>query len=148
MRIILNKEVETLGKAHDVVEVKPGYGRNYLIPQGFARIANKRNLASLEAVLEKERAAAAKILAVHQATAAKLEGKVLRIGAKAGTSGKIFGSVTNIQLAEAMASQFDAVVDRKLVTIIEEVKELGTYAAEVNLHPEVKFNVNFNVVEE
>lgn len=148
MRIILNKEVENLGKAHDVVEVKPGYGRNYLIPQGFARIANKRNMAELEVVLEKERAEAAKILAAHQATAAKLEGKVLQIGAKAGTSGKIFGSVTNIQLAEAMQSQHGATVERKLITLLEEVKELGTYTAEVNLHPEVKFNVSFNVVED
>jgi large subunit ribosomal protein L9 len=148
MQVILTKNVDNLGKANDVVKVKPGYGRNYLIPQRFAIIANKRNMAQLDEMVRKQEAESAKELAGHQAIASKLDGVVLKIGAKAGTSGKIFGSVTNIQLAEAMKVQAAVEVDRKIITLLEEVKELGTYTAEVVLHPEVKFNVSFEVTED
>jgi large subunit ribosomal protein L9 len=148
MQVILTKNVDNLGKANDVVKVKPGYGRNYLIPQRFAIIANKRNMAQLDEMVRKQEAESAKELAEYQAIAGKLDGVVLKIGAKAGTSGKIFGSVTNIQLAEAMKAQASVEVDRKIITLLEEVKELGTYTAEVVLHPEVKFNISFEVTED
>ncbi|MGB0863302.1 MAG: 50S ribosomal protein L9 [Saprospiraceae bacterium] len=148
MQVILTKNVDNLGKANDVVTVKPGYGRNYLIPQRFAIIANKRNMSQLDELIRKQAAADAKELAGFQAIAAKLTGTVLKIGAKAGTSGKIFGSVTNIQLSEAMQSQAGVEVDRKVITLLEEVKELGTYTAEVNLHADVKVNVSFEVTED
>lgn len=148
MQVILKKDVENLGKANEVVEVKPGYGRNYLIPQGFALIANKRNLAQLEDVLKVERAKLAEMLASSKAIAEKIAGQVLKIGAKAGTSGKIFGSVTNIQLAEALESQLGVTVDRKAIEMMEEVKELGNYTAEIVLHPEVTAKVSFEVVED
>jgi large subunit ribosomal protein L9 len=148
MQVILTKNVDNLGKANDVVKVKPGYGRNYLIPQRFAIIANKRNMAQLDEMVRKQEAESAKELAEYQAIASKLDGVVLKIGAKAGTSGKIFGSVTNIQLAEAMKAQASVEVDRKIITLLEEVKELGTYTAEVVLHPEVKFNISFEVTED
>lgn len=148
MQVILKKDVENLGKANEVVEVKPGYGRNYLIPQGFALIANKRNLTQLEDVLSVQRAKQAEMLATSKATAEKIGGQVLKIGAKAGTSGKIFGSVTNIQLAEALESQLGITVDRKAINLLDEVKELGNYTAEIVLHPEVTAKVSFEVVED
>lgn len=148
MQVILKKDVENLGKANEVVEVKPGYGRNYLIPQGFALIANKRNLAQLEDVLKVQRAKQAEMLADSKAIADKIAGQTLKIGAKAGTSGKIFGSVTNIQLAEALESQLSITVDRKAINLLEEVKELGNYTAEIVLHPEVTAKVSFEVIED
>ena len=148
MQVILITDVDNLGKANDVVNVKPGYGRNYLIPQKMARIANKRNLANLGAIIRQQEEAAEAKLSSFKAIAAKLEGVVLRIGAKAGTSGKIFGSVTSIQIAEAIKKQADVVVDRKVITLLEEVKELGTYTAQINLHSEVVVKSTFEVVED
>ena len=130
MQVILIKEVNNLGQANDVVKVKPGYGRNYLIPQGLARIANKRNLGQLDQFIEQQNAEKNRLTAKFTAVAEKLSGTILKIGAKAGTSGKIFGSVTNIQLAEAIKTQLNEDVDRKTITLLEEVKELGNYTAE------------------
>lgn len=148
MRIILIKDVENLGRVNDVVEVKPGYGRNYLIPQGMAKIANKRNMAVLNELIQKQEAERARILAAAKATAEKIGGKVIQIIAKAGTSGKIFGSVTNIQLVDAIQEQLGEIIDRRAITLLEEVKELGSYAAEVRLHEEVVRKINFEVVED
>lgn len=148
MQIILVKDVENLGKANDVVAVKPGYGRNYLIPNGFARIANKRNLDQLGEFVRIANAEKERLTAHYKAIAAKLEGAVLKIGAKAGTSGKIFGSVTNIQLAEAIQSQMGEDLDRKSITLLEEVKEVGAYTAEVKLFEGIESKINFEVVAE
>ena len=148
MQVILSKDVANLGNANDVVKVKPGYGRNYLIPQGLARIANKRNLANLDSVIQEQNAAAAEILAAAKAIESKLAGVILKIGAKAGTSGKIFGSVSNVQLAEAIQTQISETIDRRTITLLEEVKELGSYAAEVKLHDDVTVKLSFEVFED
>jgi len=148
MDVILLQDVEKLGEKHEVVNVKPGYGRNYLIPQGLAKVANNANLANLEEIKREEAEKEAARLAEYQEIADKLKGKVLRIGAKAGTSGKIFGSVTSLQLASAIKDQFDLDIDRKKIEIEEEVKDLGTYTAQVNLHKEVNAPVSFEVVAE
>ncbi len=148
MQVILSKDIENLGNANDVVKVKPGYGRNYLIPQGFARIANKRNMANLDKIIQEQNAAAEQILAAAKAIESKLSGVLLRTAAKAGTSGKIFGSVTNVQIAEAIQAQISETIDRRTITLLEEVKELGTYAAEVKLHDQVTVKVNFEVYED
>ncbi len=145
MQVILIKEVSNLGQPNDVVKVKPGYGRNYLIPQGLARIANKRNLGQLGQFIEQQNAESNRLTAKFTAIADKLAGAILKIGAKAGTSGKIFGSVTNIQLAEAIKSQLNEDVDRKTITLLEEVKELGTYTAEAKLYDGVVGKINFEV---
>ena len=145
MQVILIKDVNNLGQANDVVTVKPGYGRNYLIPQGFARIANKRNLGQLDEFIKQQNAEKDRLTAKFTAIAEKLAGTVLKIGAKAGTSGKIFGSVTSIQLAEAIKSQLNEDVDRKSITLLEEVKELGNYTAEVKLYTGVTGKVSFEV---
>ncbi len=148
MEIILLQDVEHVGYKHEVVTVKPGYGRNYLIPQKLALIANGANKARLEELKRREDATEAKRLGEYQAIADKLKGQVLRIGAKAGTSGKIFGSVTNIQIISALKEQFDVDIERRKVTLPESVKEIGTYTMVLNLHKQVQPEVTFEVVAE
>ncbi|MCB0638031.1 MAG: 50S ribosomal protein L9 [Lewinella sp.] len=148
MDIILLSDVEHVGYKHDVVTVKDGYGRNYLIPQGMAIIANATNMARLDEMKRREDALEAKRLGEYQAIADKLADKVLKIGAKAGTSGKIFGSVTAIQVIAALKDQFDVDIDRRKVELPEEVKELGAYVMKLNLHKEVQPDLHFEVVAE
>ena len=148
MDIILLADLEKVGKKHEVVSVKPGYGRNFLIPQGLGIIANEANRAKLDDIKSREEAERASRLAEFQAIADKLEGKVLKIGAKSGTSGKIFGSVTNIQIANALKEQFDVDVDRKDVVLPDEIKTLGTYQAKLDLHKDLDISVDFEVVSE
>lgn len=148
MDIILLENIDKVGDKHEIVTVKNGYGRNYLIPQGKAIIANDTNRRRLKDLQRREDAAELKRLDEYKEVAAKLEGKTIKIGAKAGTSGKIFGSVTAIQVSNALKEQFDIDVDRRKVKLPEEVKELGSYTLSLNLHPEVKPDVAFEVVAE
>jgi len=148
MEIILLKDIENLGTKFDVVSVKPGYGRNYLIPQGFAKVANISNKKHNEEIKKQQSAKIAKLIEDYKVLAEKLKASKIVVGAKAGTTGKLFGSVTNIQVAEALKKQFDLTVDRKRVHIIGEVKEVGTYKANVNLYKEVTTEIEFEVVAE
>lgn len=148
MEIILLKDIEKLGDKHEIVRVKPGYGRNYLIPQGLAVNANAVNRKKREQIIAEEDAREAVRLDEYKAMAAKLEGQTLKIGVKAGTSGKIFGSVTNVQLAQALKDQFDLDIERKKIHLPEEVKEVGTYTAELLLHKELTTKVAFELVQE
>jgi len=148
MEIILLKDIDTLGERHEVVKVKSGYARNYLIPTKMALVANATNKAKLDKLRADEAAHEADRIAEFKALAAKLEGQVLRIGAKAGTTGKIFGSVTNVQIIKALKDQMGIEVIRKKVELPEEVKVLGEYTATINFHPEVQSKVKFEVVEE
>lgn len=148
MDIILLQDIDKVGDKHTIVTVKDGYGRNYLIPQGMAIIANDTNRRRLNELMRIEEAQEAKKLSVYQEIAEKIGDQVLKIGAKAGTSGKIFGSVTNVQLAMALNEQFEVEVDRRKIVIPEEVKELGTYTAVLNLHKEVQPEVKFEVIAE
>ena len=147
MQVILKEDVINLGYKDDVVTVKDGYGRNFLIPQGKAVIASPSALKVL-AENQKQRAhKLEKIKADAQEMAAKLEGVTLTIGAKTSSTGTIFGSVTNIQIAEALEkSGFN--VDRKIIYIKEAVKEVGSYKAQVKLHKEVSVEIPFDVVSE
>lgn len=148
MEIILLKDVEKLGYKHDVVTVKNGYGRNYLIPQGFAVIANAANRTKLEKILAEIEAKEAAKLDDYKALAEKLEGQTVKIGVKAGTSGKIFGSVTNLQVANALVDQYQAEVERKKIILDENIKEVGTYEVVLQLHKEVAANMNIELVAE
>ena len=148
MDIILLKDIEKVGDKHEIVTVKDGYARNYLIPQGIAIIANKPNRAKLDEIKAKERADLEARISEFQEIADKLKDKVLKIGAKAGQSGKIFGSVTNIQIANAIKDQLNLDIERKKIVLPEDIKELGTYTASLNLHPKVDANVSFEVVAE
>ncbi len=146
MDIILLKDVDKLGYKYDIVNVKNGFGRNYLIPQKLAIIANDDNRSKLEKIIAKHEAEMAKRVDEFKAIAETISGKVLTIAAKAGTSGKIFGSVTNIQIVQAIKEQMGVDVERRAVTLPEEVKNLGSYVAIANLHKEVQANINFEVV--
>ncbi len=147
MKIILKEDVSGLGYKDDVVEVKNGYGRNYLIPTGKAVIATE---SALKVLAENQRQRAhklAKIKADAEALAASLQGLKLTIGAKTSATGTIFGSVNNIQIAEAL-EKLGHNVDRKLIDIKESVKEVGEYVATIKLHKEVSVEVPFEVVAE
>ena len=148
MEVILLKDVDNLGTKFDVVTVKPGYGRNFLIPKGFAQVANVSNKKHNEEIKKQQSAKIAKLIEDYKVLAEKLKTSKIVVGAKAGTTGKLFGSVTNIQVAEALKKQFDLTVDRKKVHIIGEVKEVGTYKATVNLYKEVVTEIEFEVVAE
>lgn len=147
MKIILKEDVNNLGYKDDVVEVKSGYGRNYLIPQGKAVIASP---SALKVLAENQRQRAhklAKIKADAEAVAESLKDVSLTIGAKVSTTGTIFGSVTNIQIAEAL-EKLGHNIDRKTISIKEAVKEVGKYTAVVKLHKEVSAEIPFEVVAE
>jgi len=147
MDIILLTDVEKVGYKHEVAKVKDGYGRNFLIPQGMAIIANAKNMKKLDDLKAKEAAVEAAKVDEYKAMATKLEGQTLKIGAKAGTSGKIFGSVTNVQIIAALKEQFDIDIPRRKVEV-EDVKNLGTYNATLNLHPEVTVTLPFEVAQD
>ncbi|MDE7027233.1 MAG: 50S ribosomal protein L9 [Duncaniella freteri] len=146
MKIILKEDINGLGYKDDVVEVKNGYGRNYLIPTGKAVIASE---AALKVLAENQRQRAHKlerIKADAEAAAAALEGVKLTIGAKTSSTGTIFGSVNSIQIAEAL-EKLGHNVDRKLISL-EAVKEVGNYTATIRLHRDVTVEVPFEVVAE
>ena len=148
MQVILTKNVDKLGYKDDVVAVKPGYGRNFLIPQGYAMLATSSALKAHAETMKQRAHKETKILAEAEAIAAKLSEVTLKIGTKAGENGKIFGSVNTIQLSEALkALGFD--IDRKSLKIKDEpIKEVGTYEAEANLHKGVKPTFKFEVIGE
>jgi len=147
MEIILIQDIKNLGEKDDIVKVKPGYGRNYLIPKGFALMATSSAKKVLSENLKQAQFKQDKIKNNALAIAARLEGITLSIGAKAGESGKIFGSVNTIQVADALKKEgFD--VDRRRITFETEPKFVGEYVANLNLHKEVKVKVPFNVVAE
>ena len=148
MDIILLKEIDKVGNKHDIVKVKDGYGRNYLIPQGLAVVANAGNRKMLNELIKQEDKKESKRLDEYKEMAAKLDGVTLKIGAKAGTSGKIFGSVTNVQIANALKEQAGIEIERKKIVLEEEVKSIGTYSAKLNLHKDVQTSVAFEIIEE
>lgn len=147
MKIILKEDVHGLGYKDDVVEVKNGYGRNYLIPTGKAVIATESALKVLAENAKQRAHKLAKIKADAEELAAKLAEVKLTIGAKTSATGTIFGSVNAIQISEAL-EKLGLAVDRKLIEIKDSVKEVGNYTATVKLHKEVVVEVPFEVVAE
>lgn len=149
MEIILKKDVANMGYAHDVITVKDGYGRNYLIPQGYAILATEANKKMNAESLRQKSYKEQKTITEAEKLQKALENITVKIGAKAGSTGKIYGSVNAIQIAEAIKEQFNYDVDRKKIHIDgESIKELGTYKATVKLHKEVQATVNFEVFGE
>ena len=147
MKIILKENIPSLGYKDDVVEVKDGYGRNYLIPQGLAIIASEAALKR-RAEDQKQRAhKLEKIKADAEAAAAALEGVKLTIGAKTSSKGTIFGSVNAIQIAEAL-EKLGHIVDRKIIEIKDPVKEVGVYKAIIRFHKDVVKDIEFEVIAE
>ncbi|MBM3430597.1 MAG: 50S ribosomal protein L9 [Bacteroidetes bacterium] len=148
MEVILKKNVDKLGYANDVVTVKPGYGRNFLIPQGYAVLATPSAKKAHEEVMRQKSHKEAKLVAEAQELATKLASVSISIATKAGENGKIFGSVNTVQLADALRKEgFD--IDRKSLKIKDEpIKEVGTFEAEANLFKGVKQAFKFEVVGE
>jgi large subunit ribosomal protein L9 len=148
MQIILKENIEKLGAKDEIVAVKAGYARNYLIPRGYAVPATDSALKMHAENLKQRAHKETKILAEAQATAEKMASVSIKLVTKASDTGKIFGSINTIQLSEALAKEGFA-VDRKSISISEEhIKNLGTYEARVKLHKEVSATFNFEVVGE
>ncbi len=147
MEIILKQDIDTLGYQYDVVDVKPGYARNYLIPKGLAMIASPSNKKMVEEILRQQSQKVAKIKAVAEEKAKQIGDDVIRIETKAGESGKIFGSVTPLQIADMIAER-GVEISRKKIKILGDIKTLGTYTAIVELHKLVKHEVTVEVVSE
>lgn len=147
MEIILKTDIKGLGYKNDLVAVKPGYGRNYLIPQGFAVLATGSNKKILAENIKQAAHKAEKIKTEAENIAAKIAGLTLEIKAKIGESGKIFGKVTTLQISDSLAAQ-GIDIDRKKISISGPVDGAGEFFAEVDLHREVKTKVKFVVVGE
>lgn len=148
MQVILIKDVDNLGSAHELVEVKPGYARNYLIPQKYAVEASASNLKIQEERRKQQQKREATLLAEIAKVTDVLKASPVKIGAKIGTSGKIFGSVTSIQLARAIREQKGYEIDRRRISITDEVKETGTHKAQIDFGKENVLDIEFEVVGE
>jgi large subunit ribosomal protein L9 len=147
MEVILTQDIQGLGYKNDVVKVKPGYGRNYLIPNGSALIANDSNKRMIAENTRQAAHKAAKVKQDADALAQRVGELTVELKTKAGETGKIFGAVTAIQIADALkAKGFD--IDRKKVILKEHPKQLGTYKVTLDLHKEVKHEITVNVVGE
>ena len=149
MQVILIKDVDNLGAPDELVTVKNGYARNYLIPQKFAVEASASNIKQLNERLKVRAKKAAAMLAEINKVIEVLQAEpALKLGAKTGTSGKIFGSVTSLQIARAIREQKGYDIDRKHISIVDEVKELGTYKANIDFGNGNATEVSFDVVGE
>lgn len=149
MEIILKQDVPKLGFKDDILTVKDGYAINYLIPKGMAILAISSEKKKLAETIKQRAFKEEKVKKEAEKLASKLRDIEVKIGAKAGTSGKIFGSVNALQIAEAIKNQFDIDLDRKKIVVDgDAVKEIGAYTATINLHKEVRFDIKFEVVAE
>jgi len=149
MEVILKQDVPNLGYASEKVNVKPGYARNFLLPQGIAILATESNKKVLAETLKQKAHKESKIKNSAEDLAKGLQNITVKIGAKAAESGKIFGSVNAIQIAQALKDQFNFEIDRKRIHVDQEhIKELGTYKAKINLHKEVHVDITFEVFAE
>ncbi|WP_420581003.1 50S ribosomal protein L9 [Reichenbachiella sp.] len=147
MEIILKEDIKGLGYKNDTVDVKPGYGRNYLIPQGFAIIASVSNKKMIAENIRQAAHKAEKLRQDAEDLAKSIGDVVLEIKTKAGESGKIFGAITALQISDALAAKgFE--IDRKKITFNTQVKNVGEYKVSLDLHKEVQHDVNINVVAE
>ncbi len=148
MQVILIQDVNNLGGANELVTVKNGYGRNFLIPSKLAVEASPSNLKQLEESKKQLAKKEEKLLAEINSVINVLQQSPLKIGAKTGTSGKIFGSVTSVQIARAIREQKGYEIDRRRITILDEVKELGTYKAKIDFGNGNETEVEFEVIAE
>ncbi len=148
MEVILIKDVDNLGGAHELVEVKPGYARNFLIPQKYAIEASSSNKKILEERRKQIQKREDQLMAEIAKVTEVLKASPVTVGAKTGTSGKIFGSVTSIQIARAIREQKGYEIDRRRITITDDIKELGKYNAQIDFGKDNVLDVEFEVVPE
>lgn len=148
MEVILKKNVDNLGYANEIVTVKPGYGRNFLIPQGYGVLATASAKKAHAEIMKQKSHKDSKMLVEAQELGAKIEATSVKIVTKVGEKGKIFGSVNTVQLSEALKAE-GIDIDRKSLKIKEEpVREIGSYEATANLHKDVQSTFTFEVVGE
>ena len=148
MEIILKKDVENLGLEFDTVSVKPGYARNFLIPQGLAVLATPKNRAELAATLEARKEEEAKLITAAKSIVEQLKKTTVSIAAKVGAGDRLFGSINNINLAEALANA-GVNVDKKYIRIPgNSIKRLGKFSAKIRLHRDVEHEYEFDVVSD
>lgn len=148
MEVILIQDVDNLGAANEVVKVRNGYARNFLIPQKKALEASPSNMKQLEERMKQIRKKEAAMLAEINQVIAKLKESPVKIGAKTGTSGKIFGSVTTLQITRAIREQKGYEIDRRKISIVDEVKELGSYKANIDFGNGNSTELDFEVIGE
>jgi large subunit ribosomal protein L9 len=148
MQVILIKDVDNLGAAHELVEVRPGYARNYLIPGKYAIEASGANAKIMEERRKQQQKKEDKLMAEIANVTAVLKQSPVKVGAKIGVSGKIFGSVTAIQIARAIREQKGYEIDRRRISIVDDVKEAGTYKANIDFGKENVVEIEFEVVGE
>ncbi len=148
MQVILIQDVNNLGGSNELVTVKNGYGRNFLIPKKLAVEASPSNMKQMQEKLKQQAKKEAKLLAELNSVIAVLKEGALKIGAKTGTSGKIFGSVTTVQIARAIKEQKGYEIDRRRITITDDIKELGTYKANIDFGNGNETEIEFEVIAE
>lgn len=147
MQVILIQDVDNLGGKNELVTVKNGYARNFLIPQKFAVEASPSNMKQLEEKLKVKAKKEAAMLAEINKVIDVLKSSPVKVGAKTGTSGKIFGAVTSLQITRAIRDQKGYEIDRKRITIVDDVKELGTYKASIDFGNGNNTEIEFEVIE-
>ena len=145
MKVILLKDVARLGKAGEIADVTAGYGRNYLIPQGLAEVLTKKG--QNQVVIKKRLAelSAEKDIEFAKELVAKIDGQSFDVKAKSGARGKLYGAVTTIAIAEAVSSATGAKIDKRLISLTESIRMLGSYDATIKFHPDVVANFRINV---
>jgi large subunit ribosomal protein L9 len=149
MEVILKKDIQSLGHANDLIVVKNGYGRNYLIPKGMAVLATTSNKKVLAENTKQKAFKEEKVKKEAETLAKAIENITVKIGAKAATTGKIFGSVNALQIADAIKEQFNYEVDRKKIFVDgDSIKDVGAYTATVKFHKDISVNINFEVFAE
>lgn len=148
MEIILLQDVAKLGYKDDIVNVKNGYANNYLLPQGMAIIATPSNKKVLAENLRQRAFKEEKIRKDAETLKAALDGKSVRLVVKVGANDQLFGAISNIDVAEALKAQHNYDVDRKKIVVDTKIKELGNYTATVNIHRDIKAEINMEVVAE
>lgn len=146
MKVILKENIDTLGHIGDIVKVAPGYARNYLIPKGFAIEATTKNAKALDHAKRQMEYKKNKVLEQAKQLAARIEGLPLNLVHQAGEEGKLFGSVTNMELAEQLKAQ-GIEIDRKKIVLAEPIKQVGEYTVGVKIHPEVTANLKVNITK-
>lgn len=148
MQVILIKDVDNLGAAHEMVEVRPGYARNYLIPQKYAIEASGSNLKIMEERRKQLQKKENKLMAEIASVTSVLKASPIKVGAKVGISGKIFGSVTAIQICRAIREQKGYEIDRRRITILDDVKEAGMHKASIDFGKDNVVEIEFEVIGE
>jgi large subunit ribosomal protein L9 len=146
MKVILLAKVDRLGKAGEIVEVAPGYGRNYLIPQGYAEALTKKGKKEVEVRRRQAEKWSEMELETAHELAARIENQSFDVKAKTGARGKLYGSITTIAVADAISKATGRKIDKRQISFPEPIKMLGGYNAEIKLHPEIKVIFQVNVI--